>query len=136
MISLKDEIKEILDRLKNNDFERDCNDGSCYKELYLSEIETLLDYIINLKKEVRINNDLIPYFKNNEKSLKKQITALQKENEALKELNVCVGCNNNPDYKTRIDKASDMLVCAYGGNDDYYMERIKKAQKILKGEDE
>lgn len=35
----------------------------------------------------------------------------------------------------RIDKASDMLVCAYGGNEDYYMERIKRAQKILKGED-
>lgn len=44
------EIKEILARLKNNDFEIDCNDGSCYKELYLSEIEQLLDYITNLEQ--------------------------------------------------------------------------------------
>lgn len=48
---MNNETKEILARLKNNDFERDCNDGSCYKELYLSEIEQLLDYITNLQEE-------------------------------------------------------------------------------------
>ena len=30
---------------------------------------------------------------------------LEEENKQLKELNVCVGCENNPDYKTRINKA-------------------------------
>ena len=34
-----------------------------------------------------------------------KIKELEEENKTLKELNVCVGCNNNPDYKTRIDKA-------------------------------
>ena len=37
------------------------------------------------------------------------ITNLKEENESLKELNVCVGCNNNPDYKQRIDKAIEYI---------------------------
>ena len=43
--------------------------------------------------------------KNNPDEAVKLLIQLQKENEILKELNVCVGCNNNTDYKSRIDKA-------------------------------
>lgn len=50
--------------------------------------QQLVNYITNLQKENRINNDLIPCFKNREKELKKQINVLQKENEQLRtELN-------------------------------------------------
>ena len=37
------------------------------------------------------------------------ITNLEQENEILKEQNVCVGCNNNPDYKSRIYKAIEYI---------------------------
>lgn len=35
---------------------------------------------------------------------------LEEENKQLKELNVCVGCENNPDYKTRINKAKRFII--------------------------
>ena len=41
--------------------------------------------------------------------LRDKIKELEKENNTLKELNVCVGCNNNPDYKSRIDKAIEYI---------------------------
>ena len=60
----------------------------CYKDGYSTkeEYERELNYITNLQREVRANNDLIPYFKNKEKELKKKITNLQEEKERLKEL--------------------------------------------------
>ena len=41
--------------------------------------------------------------------LEKQVKELEEENNTLKELNVCVGCDNNPDYKSRIDKAIEYI---------------------------
>lgn len=41
--------------------------------------------------------------------LKDYITNLQEENEILKELNICVGCENNPDYKLRCEKAINFI---------------------------
>ena len=62
---------------------------------------------------------------------------LEEENKTLKELNVCVGCNNNPDYKTRINKAveyNNHLIehAKYHLN----VNHIKKSNKILKGSEE
>ena len=81
---------------------KECTKESCYinngccchtvNEKYSQE--HLLNYITNLQKENRINNDLIPCFKNREKELKKQINVLQKENE---------------DYKSRNEKAVEYL---------------------------
>lgn len=48
---MKDEINEILTKLKNDDFEIDCNDGSAFKEINLSTVETLIDCITNLQEE-------------------------------------------------------------------------------------
>ena len=56
---MKDEIKEMLDILEDA--------GFMYKRISPEEIKKILDYITNLQKEVRINNDLIPYLKNKEK---------------------------------------------------------------------
>lgn len=56
------------------------------------------------------------------------ITNLQKENERLKELNICVGCENNPDYKSRIDKALEII------ERNENKAPIDEALKILKGE--
>ena len=33
----------------------------------------------------------------------------------------------------RIDKAIDILIVVYGGNDEYYVKTIEKARNILKG---
>lgn len=38
-----------------------------------------------------------------------RIKELEEENKTLKELNVCVGCDNNIDYKSRIDKAIEYI---------------------------
>ena len=110
---MKNEIKEILDYLKRSNknlfgYEQD-------KIISYEEVQLLLDYITNLQKEDRINNDLIPYFKNNEKSLKKQITNLQEENERLKETNVY--CNRT-DCVGRI-KDSKKYDSVYQEKEDY-----------------
>ena len=74
---MKDEIKEILELLNLNRVA--ISNGICRVKDFMSreQINKLLDYITNL----------------------------QEENKTLKELNICVGCNNNPDYKSRNEKA-------------------------------
>ena len=37
------------------------------------------------------------------------------------------------DLQQRIDKAIDILIVVYGGNDEYYIKTIEKARNILKG---
>ena len=54
-----------------------------------------------------------------------RIKELEEENERLKELNVCVGCNNNPDYKSRIDEAikyikDNVAVYSFGNKSEDY----------------
>ena len=65
--------------------------------------------------------------------LRDKIKELEEENKTLKELNVCVGCNNNPDYKSRIDKAIKLL------KEDYFEDgsgnNVEEVIKILKGEE-
>lgn len=91
---MNDEIREILAKfnkvLENYELDKKFGqmsvDSICH--LFPNEMIAIKDYITNLQKEVRVNNDLIPHFKNRAKELKKEITNLQKENERLKkELN-------------------------------------------------
>ena len=72
---MKEEIKEYLDYFKKY--------ATISEKAILEDIE---DHITNLQKENRINNDLIPCFKNREKELKKQINVLQEENKRYKKL--------------------------------------------------
>jgi chromosome segregation ATPase len=86
--------------------------------------------------------------------LRDKIKELEEENKTLKELNVCVGCDNNPDYKSRIDKAIeyiDKLEIDEDGNSQYGSysifeedysnknisidEMLFKMKDILKGEE-
>jgi hypothetical protein len=64
------------------------------------------------------------------------INDLKEENKTLKELNVCVGCDNNPDYKSRIDKAIEELKTAntVDIDSDRLCEIIEYVEFILKGE--
>ncbi len=68
------------------------------------------------------------------------INDLKEENKTLKELNVCVGCDNNPDYKSRIDKAIEYIEKLFILEDDnvtyeFKNDEIKPLLKILKGEE-
>ena len=54
----------------------------------------------NKDKILELRNDLIDKLQN-------KIKELEEENKTLKELNVCVGCDNNPDYKTRIKELEE-----------------------------
>lgn len=71
----------------------------------------------------------------------KRIKELEEENKTLKELNVCVGCDNNPDYKTRINKAIEFIKdnASYDEDinrcvDDLIYNECDELLKILKGE--
>ena len=129
MISLNDEIKELLNQLEivarkhtievcEDDSKIETMPASVVDELRLNNYSArlLLDYITNLQKEVRINNDLIPYFKNKEKSFKKQITNLQEENKRAFEL-------------------LQQLHYLFADGDSIH-ERIEDIQKVLKGNDD
>ena len=103
---MKDEIKEILDRINNYPEKLYC--------LNENEKHLLLDYITNL----------------------------QEENERLKELNVCVGCNNNPDYKSRNEKAKsltnrtiEIIKQQPSGNDEWILERLNGINYCLGGDE-
>lgn len=63
-------------------------------------------------------------------NLSDYITNLQKENRTLKELNACVGCNNNPDYKSRIDKAVEYIK-EYCIDDEFYINLTNKEKHII-----
>jgi len=79
---------------------------------------------------------------NRDKRLIDKIKELEEENKQLKELNVCVGCNNNPSYKSRIDKAieyiEEELNCTPSSNRKeagLILVDYKKLLKTLKGEE-
>ena len=82
-------------------------------------------------KHFEIDNEieLKEYYK-----MKNKIDELQQENEILKELNVCVGCNNNPDYKSRCEKAIEYIE-KYVSYYDMEGDLRDRLLNILKGED-
>jgi len=67
---------------------------------------------------------------NRDERLRDKIKELEKENKTLKELNVCVGCNNNPDYKSIIDKAIE-----YIKDNASYVEDINRCVDDLRDDD-
>ena len=156
----EDEIKEII-----NDLQR-VADRKCYPEDILcgSIAQEWADYITNLQEELKEYKMIFdtfskrPYAHRYLEEKKKELGNkniigldsemiykdyydLKQENESLKELNVCVGCNNNPDYKQRIDKAINMLelteprkkICKDFVNVN--RKRYDKILNILKGEE-
>ena len=112
---MKDEIKEILDRLERIDHKEysggfEFADGGSFNEdcRCFEERKKLANYITNL----------------------------QEENKILKELNICVGCNNNPDYKSRIEKAINYIKVQQKIFRDYDIvieNQLKNLLEILQG---
>ena len=151
---MKVEIKEILDKLEkcyleyNKLYEKYHEDDMRFI-IHLDEAKAILDYITNLQEEVRVNNDLIPYFKNKEKKLKKEITNLQQENERLKEIEKehknCTRkhwqqkCGEHHAkelfYRLTIEKTIEYIK-QHSNNlvECLYVEEVKDLLNILKGE--
>ena len=69
--------------------------------------------------------------------LEAKIKELEEENKVLKELNVCIGCEDNPTYKARIDKAIRILNSAKNHYDnDKTNWAIERTLRVLKRSDD
>ena len=146
------EIKEILDRLERIDHKEyiafEFADSATFDEMArcFDERKKLADCITNLEQENRANKDLIPYFKNKEKDLKKQIKSLQQENERL-HIQLEDKANEQIktmylEYKSRNEKAIELLKEAGCYDEetktfcDDVWEELPKLLNILTGGDE
>lgn len=112
---MNDEIKEILDNLKNKDNDIKGINFLKYQDLTRGEINLLLDYITNLQQENKIRQQDI-------NNLAYQLAKMKEENERLKEENNNKAINDYAhaideswyrelydDYKSRCEKASNKL---------------------------
>ena len=123
-----EEIKRLFNYLEesktNNDLQIIMTTEGCH-DLY----KLFIDFN-NYQKILEEKNKT---FEDYNKDLNNQLDKLEEENRILKELNVCVGCNNNLDYKSRIDKAIKLL------EEDYFEDgsgnNVEEVIKILKGEE-
>lgn len=80
---MNDEIKEILDWLKDEDIYVE-DYGFQYKRISLKEIKQLLDYITNLQQELQEANDSVEWWSNRFKAVERDNRELTQENEELK----------------------------------------------------
>ena len=95
---MKNEIIEIKINKANKSITF-INNGIAFSQFGIAD--EILDLITNLQEEI---NKLTA----ESTEWESKCYDLQKENEILKEQNVCVGCNNNPDYKSRNEKAREI----------------------------
>ena len=95
------------------------------------KVKTLIDEIRFINTHIKENKGVFTINVKKLNSILDYIDELEEENRILKELNVCVGCNNNLDYKSRIDKAIKLL------EEDYFEDgsgnNVEEVIKILKG---
>ena len=156
---MNEEIKEILEDVKRH---LDYVEATKQSSIRDNEIKAMYDYIINLQKRNKeledgfksTTEELCEYAEKSDKleirngMLRNENTELKEENETLKNLNVCVGCDNNPSYKARIDKAIEDLkqtlqvnkhhIEEIGGYEEEWVvldiDHIQHLIDILKGE--
>jgi len=85
---MNDEIKEILDYLKDDKWDYYPSDGIPYKVFLCEERDILLDYITNLQEKVKQYenpNDMTLFYMWLDEKSKDKIKYLQQENKRLKE---------------------------------------------------
>lgn len=90
-------------------------------KLDLNGMKNLENYITNLQKDIDNLDDFNRHLLN--------------ENKQLKELNVCVGCKNNPNYKQRCEKAIEYIK-QKTQEVDFDNDRLINVLNILQGGDE
>ena len=95
------------------------------------KVKTLIDEIRFINTHIKENKDVFTINVKKLNSILDYIDELEEENKTLKELNVCVGCNNNPDYKSRIDKAIKYLKLKVDIPKNHLEEAIKDREEDL-----
>ena len=80
---MKDEIKEILDRMQ--ELVKHKYDKEIHTYNLFDDIQDLLDYITNLQQEIKETNDSITWWTNRFKAVERDNKELKQENEKLKE---------------------------------------------------
>lgn len=151
---MSNEIKEILDYLKNNTFIPDETKRK-YKILHRDEVKKLLDYITNLQQRIEYLERSNNRREENITSLQDECTELEQENERLKENNQAMQeemarvWEENEYLKKhqRFHKkfGNDYIFCVEGDKETYkdlllekqeeledYKSRVEKAKKELK----
>lgn len=109
---MNEEIKEILDRLKDEDDYIE-EYGFRYKRIALDDVWYLLDYITNLQQDLDKANDIIEKDRQFNKGRLLDIAKLKEENEELNRM--CEIYSKSlynaelTDYKSRTDKAIEEI---------------------------
>lgn len=118
---MKDEIKEILDYLRNDEWE--IGYGDYEKSLFKSEIKMLLDYITNLQQEIKEANDIITWWTNRFKAVERDNRELKEELEEEKRIDKAVeqAKEKIKGYKETID----MLITSSVENKRYEIAELK-----------
>ena len=112
---MDNEIKEILDK-----FDKEVKKAEITRNPYSNEDKKYKHILLSLSEEYyNIFKDILDY-----------ITNLQKENKILKEQNICVGCENNPSYKSRIDEAIKYCIL-----NEEFTPRLVDVKNILEGKE-
>jgi DNA repair exonuclease SbcCD ATPase subunit len=116
---MNDEIKEILDKLKDNNWYEELDlTGTKWIELKQEETNQLLDYITNLQQENDNLKNIISSVKEDFLNANNELTNLQQENERLKtktkEQSLLLIDYQDmeqklEDYKSRIEKAVEYI---------------------------
>lgn len=121
---MKDEIKEILDKLRSDDYYEKEYQKSAYYERDLKKLE---DYITNLQEKVENQRQELVSLNDRLKEVKKSNGFLKQENERLKENAihndkvVDKAKWNEMIYKSRIEKAIE-----YINNNSYFKDNVVK----------
>ncbi len=136
----KDEIKEILDYLKNSTFIPDETKRK-YKILHRDEVRKLLDYITNLQKKydkalsdlVKVSHKIMELSKNYDRIYNENCKLIEKHN--ITDISLL---DENFDLQQEIEKLENdkrgMLVQLYKANveKDNYKSRCEKAIEYIK----
>ena len=113
---MNDEIKEILDKLKNRKEEtliaglRECQLKNIEHVFITKEeyIDKVLDYITNLQQELKYQEEAEIEYNEKHTKLMEDFKKIKEENESLKEGRKYLLGYKNEDYKSRIEKAVEI----------------------------
>lgn len=128
---MKDEIKEILDRLERIDHKEyiafEFADGATFDEMArcFEERKKMADCITNLQKQIE------EYQKALDETMSEKIDLQEEKQRLLKKLDFMI--DKNDEKQKVIDEAIEKLKYYSGGEADYYVP-IDEVLSILKGE--
>jgi len=113
---------------------------------FLKYIKNLQNKITNLEQEKSIDKyKTLKKLQEENDILKQENERLQEAIKVAQEFNICVGCNNNSDYKSRNEKAIEYIEKSMNNPQPFYeylfgdengeVENLDKLLNILNGDD-